>query len=716
MNYYDSGIPQFKILGSIPSTPIPSTQPTIAPTVSPPPLEVDFFAGSGIVGVVDAIGTNSEFMTPFGISVSPTGSFALVTDSVAAVIRHIELSTRSVTTLAGVVRSSGSTNGVGTNSRFATPFGVSISSSGYFALVGDSDNNLIRLIDISTASVTTLAGFVKGSTDGIGTNSNFFSPYGVSISPDGSFALVADLGNHLIRRLEISSADVTTLAGLAGDYNSTNGIGTNARFKYPNGVHISPTGTFALVADTGNNLVRLIVLSTASVMTLAGSTSLGSSDGVGSNAGFSGLFGVAISPNGGYALVSELDNSIVRYIVISTGAVITLAGVAGVSGSTNGIGTNSLFYHPAGVSIDPSGDYALVADNYNSMIRKITLPHYVPPASCIVDDLSRVGDGWCDYLDYNTAACDWDGGDCCESTCVPRREECGSNSYFDCLDPLGYVPPASCIVDDLSRVGDGWCDYLAYNTAACGWDGGDCCESTCVPRREECGSNSYFDCLDPSVPSPSQVPSFSPSSEPTALPTSKPSLQPSRSPSRCPSSSPTTFPSRTPTRLPSVSPSRSPTFQPTRLPSVSPSRSPTFQPTRLPSVSPSCSPTFSPTVTPTTHSPTTRPTAIQTRFPTAAPSLAPSVSPTTSPSSSPTLFPIMTRYFAPTCRPLAVRPSPPTTATSAPTNAVVGWELRPARTDRSVSSSSQPTPKPALTVHAEASILKVKESQPRGGK
>ncbi len=50
-------------------------------------------------------------------------------------------------------------------------------------------------------------------------------------------------------------------------------------------------------------------------------------------------------------------------------------------------------------------------------------------------------------------------------------------------------------MSDTSKVGDGMCDWDqdAYNTEACGWDGGDCCEHSCNGTR--CGENGY-NCLD----------------------------------------------------------------------------------------------------------------------------------------------------------------------------------------------------------------------------
>mgnify|MGYP006979907580 CR=1 FL=1 len=73
---------------------------------------------------------------------------------------------------------------------------------------------------------------------------------------------------------------------------------------------------------------------------------------------------------------------------------------------------------------------------------------------------------------------------------------------YDCLDPdatdVGAV--SECDVPSPSWIGDAYCDASSsyYNTAACAWDGGDCCEESCLHEDTpyECGTNSYV-CLDP---------------------------------------------------------------------------------------------------------------------------------------------------------------------------------------------------------------------------
>jgi len=108
-------------------------------------------------------------------------------------------------------------------------------------------------LSLSTA-VTTLAGTgSSGSANGTGTSASFDNPIG--ITTDGTNLYVADILNHLIRKIVISTGVVTTVAG-TGSSGSANGTGTSASFYYPNG--ITTDGTNLYVADYVNNLIRKI--------------------------------------------------------------------------------------------------------------------------------------------------------------------------------------------------------------------------------------------------------------------------------------------------------------------------------------------------------------------------------------------------------------------------------------------------------------------------
>jgi DNA-binding beta-propeller fold protein YncE len=161
------------------------------------------------------------------------------------------------------------------SAQFKAAVGICFSPDGSFALIAESFGQVIRKIILSTAAVTTFAGGVYGTA-------NFRYPSSVSISSDGMFALVS----HRIRHITLSTRLVTVLAGQSESYGSMNGVGTSATFNRPDGVVVSPNGTYALVADTRNHLIRRINLSTTFVSLIAGTDVIaqqgGSSDGIGS--------------------------------------------------------------------------------------------------------------------------------------------------------------------------------------------------------------------------------------------------------------------------------------------------------------------------------------------------------------------------------------------------------------------------------------------------
>jgi len=219
------------------------------------------------------------------------------------------------------------------------------------------------LLSLSTA-VTTLAGTGdNGSANGTGTSASFYNPFG--ITTDGTNLYVGDTNNHLIRQIVISTGVVTTVAG-TGDNGSSNGTGTAASFYEPQG--ITTDGTNLYVAGNKTNLIRKIVISTGAVTTLAGTGSSGSANGTGTSASFN--YPGGITTDGTNLYVADYGNSAIRQIVISTGVVTTLAGT-GSSGSANGTGTSASFNLPEGITTDGTNLY--VADTSNHLIRKIVI-------------------------------------------------------------------------------------------------------------------------------------------------------------------------------------------------------------------------------------------------------------------------------------------------------------------------------------------------------
>ena len=168
---------------------------------------VETLAGNGTAGFVDGVGTNALFNHPSSVTVHPNGMRMFVADFSNSAIRAITISTGAVTTFAGNGLN-GFSDGVGSNAMFDQPMGIAAHPSGLTLFVGDSGNSAIRTITISTGVVTTLAGNgTSGFTDGVGTNARFYSPSGVAVSPSGLTVVVADAGGRgsAIRAIAIST-------------------------------------------------------------------------------------------------------------------------------------------------------------------------------------------------------------------------------------------------------------------------------------------------------------------------------------------------------------------------------------------------------------------------------------------------------------------------------------------------------------------------------
>jgi DNA-binding beta-propeller fold protein YncE len=210
----------------------------------------------------------------------------------------ISLGDHIVTTVAGMIGAGGHVDGTGSAARFSQFQGIAFDSSNSLLYVADTGSSTIRTITVPGYSVTTIAGraYTIGSTDGatgIGTDAQFHDPCGITVDPAGTWIYVADTTNNTIRFIRGSSPwPVTTMAGAAGNAGNSDGVGPVARFDLPRG--ITTDGVFLIVSDASNDTIRKIEISTAATTTLAGRPHVsGSADGLGSAALFSSPCGIA---------------------------------------------------------------------------------------------------------------------------------------------------------------------------------------------------------------------------------------------------------------------------------------------------------------------------------------------------------------------------------------------------------------------------------------
>jgi len=352
---------------------------------------------AGLSGSDSGTGTAARFSNPKSVAVDTAGN-VFVADGDNHTVRKIAIS-GLVTTVAGVAGSSGAVNGTGGVARFNVPFGISVDSAGS-VYVADQLNGTIRrgaagapvLRSASTASGQVGEPFAYAAIfPGAMTISASDLPNGLTFDPNGavisgtpvsagSFPITLDASNSVGslratltltvagRPADATTYTFTTLAGLAGIANSTDGTGNAARFDTPTALAADSAGNL-YVADQGSHTIRKIT-SAGVVSTLAGSAGqAGSANGTGSAARFNYPAGVAVDTVGNI-YVSDTENHTIRKIT-SGGVVSTLAGTAGASGSTNSTGAAARFNSPTGLAVDAVGNI-YVADSVNNSVRVIT--------------------------------------------------------------------------------------------------------------------------------------------------------------------------------------------------------------------------------------------------------------------------------------------------------------------------------------------------------
>jgi sugar lactone lactonase YvrE len=310
--------------------------------------QVSTFAGTGSIGTNNGVGATATFNSPTRTALDLAGN-GYIADRDNNLIRKI--------TPAGVVSTFAS--------GFNQPNGTVVDALGN-VYVADAASNSIKKITAG-GIVTTYAGGSQGSGNGPALSAGFYYPYGVALDAAGN-VYVADSHNFMIRKITPLGL-VSTFAG-SGSAGSANGTGTGASFSTPGSVTTDAAGN-VYVCDGGNNMIRKITPA-GIVTTLAGSLTAGSANGTSATATFSSPSGMTVDPLNNF-YIADLANNQIRKID-AAGIVTTLAGNT-TPGITNGIGTAASFRRPNDAVFDPSG-FLLVTDYGNSVVRKVSVTGY----------------------------------------------------------------------------------------------------------------------------------------------------------------------------------------------------------------------------------------------------------------------------------------------------------------------------------------------------
>jgi len=318
------------------------------------------------------------FSTSFQL-IPQTRIFYLIADTENHVIRRVDTTTGIIDTIAGT-GNNGYTgdNGPAVEARLDKPRGVFVDSSENI-YIADTENHVIRKVDATTREITTVAG--DGShgysgDNGPATQAQLNKPRGVFVDVLENI-YIADTENHVIRKVDATSGEITTVAGDGNhDYSGDNGPATQAQLNKPSGVFVDVLENI-YIADTENHVIRKVDGETGIITTVAGNGS-GDYSGDGDQAILASLKKprTVWLDEIGNLLIADTENSRIRKVNVTTKDITTAAG-NGSEGYTGdyGLAINASLKKPHGVCAyeSPAPAYLYIADPSNYRIRKVDL-------------------------------------------------------------------------------------------------------------------------------------------------------------------------------------------------------------------------------------------------------------------------------------------------------------------------------------------------------
>jgi len=253
------------------------------------------------------------------------------------------------------------------------PGAVAVDAHGH-VYIADTMNHRIRKVDADSGIISTIAGTGQKRWSGDGeaaVSAALNEPTALALDQKGRL-YIADQSNHRVRRLDLDTGIITTIAGTGEAGYSGDGMpGHEASLSGPSGLAVGVDGTL-YIADTFNGRIRKVDADTSVITTVAGdgaeyryqgnphefSTSL------------SRPYGIALEADG-HLLVTDSDSHLIRRWHRQKKIITRVAGNGSPGyGGDGGVPLESSLNYPFGVAVDHQGNI-YIADTFNHRIRMI---------------------------------------------------------------------------------------------------------------------------------------------------------------------------------------------------------------------------------------------------------------------------------------------------------------------------------------------------------
>ncbi len=335
---------------------------------------IETLAGTGESGATGDGGpaAAASVGNPYGLVLGPDGAL-YVCEIDTDRVRRIDMRDGSISTVAGTGYAGyAGDGGPATEARLSDPYEVRFDAEGSMYFV-EMLNAVVRKVDMRSGIISTVAGTGGRGFSGDGgpaLRASFNRPHSIALDGKGGL-YVADIGNHRIRRVDLSSGIVTTFAGTGERAPTPDGAPVaGTPLNGPRALAFAPNGDMYVALREGNAVYRLDMRA----MTLhhvAGTGDKGYSGdgGRAAEATLAGPKGIEIGPEEA-AYLADTENHAIRRIDLATGTISTVAGDGSRRDGPDGNPLQCGLARPHGVFVDRAGN-VYIGDSENHRVRVV---------------------------------------------------------------------------------------------------------------------------------------------------------------------------------------------------------------------------------------------------------------------------------------------------------------------------------------------------------
>ena len=326
-------------------------------------------AGCGEGSEKTALG--AQFVEPFAVAFDKQGNWYVCEHKGERIVRMDKAGKATVLAGTGQTGYSGD-GGKATEATLFDPHGIVITADQQM-YVADTRNHTVRKVDLKTGLISTVAGTGKAGYSGDGgpaTKAEFNGTFAIDVDPSGRNLYIADLGNRRVRRIDLKSGIVTTIAG-----NGEKGVpqdgadAASSPLADPRAVAADSKGN-VYILERGGNALR-VVDKKGKIRTLIAPAGGASASNATVTPDLNGPKHLCVDRSDN-VIIADAENNLVRKFDPKTGKALTIAGT-GQPGKeiVTGDPLKTQVHRPHGVFVHPSGAL-YISDSYNHRILKLT--------------------------------------------------------------------------------------------------------------------------------------------------------------------------------------------------------------------------------------------------------------------------------------------------------------------------------------------------------